>query len=95
MKYSKSPANSFLRLIKEFPEKGECADMLPIGLRCFSSSFLGWGKEGRGEFFVEGKEVFDALAVGIEWLRAVAKVNGAVEVGVGFHERGRHFAVSL
>ncbi|HKV64629.1 MAG TPA: hypothetical protein VJO16_22185, partial [Candidatus Acidoferrum sp.] len=42
------------------------------------------------EFFVEGEEVFDALAVVVEGLRAVAEVDGAVEFGVSFDERGRH-----
>ncbi len=54
------------------------------------SPFLGRGNERGGEFFVEGEEVFDALAVVLEGLRAVAEVNGAVEVGVGFDQRGRH-----
>ena len=34
--------------------------------------------------------MFDAVAVGIEGLGAVAEVNGTVEVGVGFHQCGRH-----
>jgi len=34
--------------------------------------------------------VFDAVAVGVEGLRAVAEVNGAIEVVVGFSEGGRH-----
>ncbi len=34
--------------------------------------------------------MLDALAVVLEGLRAEAKVNGAVEVGVGFDELGRH-----
>ena len=58
--------------------------------RSFLSSFFGRGDERRGEFFVEGEEVFDAVAVGIEGLRAVAEVNGAVEVGMGFDQGGRH-----
>ena len=33
---------------------------------------------------MEGEEVFDALAVIVERLRAVAEVHGAVEFGVGF-----------
>ena len=52
--------------------------------------FLGGGEEGGREFFVEGEEVFDALAVVVEGLRAIAEVDGAVEFGVGFDERGRH-----
>ena len=52
--------------------------------------FLGGGEEGGGEFFVEGEEVFDALAVVVERLGTVAEVNGAVEGSVGFDERGRH-----
>lgn len=52
---------------------------------------LSWkGKEGRGQFFVEGEELFDVLAVVLKRPRAVADVNGAVEVGVSFHECGRH-----
>lgn len=34
--------------------------------------------------------MFDALAVVVEGLRAVAEVHGAVERGVGFDERRRH-----
>ena len=34
--------------------------------------------------------MLDALAVVLERLRAVAEVNGAVEVGVGFDQRWRH-----
>jgi hypothetical protein len=59
-----------------------------------SSSLFGRGNERRGEFFVKGEEVFHAVAVGIEGLRAVAEVNGAVEVGVGFHQRGLHVPFS-
>ena len=46
--------------------------------------------ERRGELFVKGEEVFDAVAVGVEGLRAVAEVNGAVEAGVGFDQIFRH-----
>ena len=56
----------------------------------FLSGFLAGGNERRGQFFVEGEEVLDALAVGIERSRTVAEVNGAVELAVGFHQRGRH-----
>jgi len=34
--------------------------------------------------------MFDALAVVVEWLWVVTEVNGAVEVGVCFHQSGRH-----
>jgi hypothetical protein len=49
---------------------------LLLGL--LSSDFIGWGNEGRGELFIESKEVFDALAVVLERRRAVAEVNGAI-----------------
>ena len=49
------------------------------------------GRQKRGgEFFVESEKEFDALAFAVEGLRAVAMINGAVEVGVGFDEGGRH-----
>jgi len=54
------------------------------------SPFLWGGDERRGELLVEHEEVFDALAVVVERLRAVAEVNGEVEAGVGFDQRGRH-----
>ena len=63
---------------------------MPPALLRFSSPFLGGGHERRGEFLVEREEVFDALAVVLERLRAVAEVNGVVEVGMGFDQRGRH-----
>ena len=34
--------------------------------------------------------MLDALAVVVERLRTVAEINGTVEGGVGFDERGRH-----
>ena len=54
------------------------------------AGLFGDGEERGGEFFVEREEVFDALAVVVEGLRAIAEVDGAVEFGVGFDERGRH-----
>ena len=56
----------------------------------FAAGFFGGGEQGHGEFFIEGEEVFDALAVVFERLRAVTAVHGAVEGGVGFDQRGRH-----
>ena len=47
-------------------------------------------RERGGELFVEGEEVFDALAVGGEGVLAVAAVHGAVERLVGFGEARRH-----
>ena len=32
-----------------------------------------------GDFFVEGEEVFDAVAVAGEWFRPVTAIHGAVE----------------
>ena len=55
----------------------------------FSSAFLDGGNKRRGELFVEGKEVFDALAVVLERLRAVAEVHSAIQFGMGFTEDGR------
>jgi hypothetical protein len=54
------------------------------------ASFLCGRKQRSGEFFVEGEEVFDALAVVVEGLRAIAEIDCAVEVGMGFDESGRH-----
>lgn len=34
--------------------------------------------------------MFDALAVVVEGLRAIAEVHGAVKCSMGFDERGRH-----
>jgi hypothetical protein len=34
--------------------------------------------ERRGQFFVEREKVFDALALCLEWLATVAKVNSPV-----------------
>ena len=60
-----------------------CADIESYSTTPFRA--LSWRRNERGgEFFVEGEEVFHALAVAVERLRAVAAVNGAVEVGVGF-----------
>jgi hypothetical protein len=50
----------------------------------FSFQFFGGCDEWRNESFVEAEEVFDALAVVVEWLRAVAEINCAVQFGVGF-----------
>jgi len=55
-----------------------------------SPRFLRGRHERRDEFFVEGEEVLDALAVVLKWLRSVAEVNDTVEFGVSFDERGRH-----
>jgi hypothetical protein len=55
-----------------------------------ASDFLGGREKGGGEFFVEGEEVFDALAVVVEGLRTITEVDGAVEFGVGFDEGWRH-----
>lgn len=46
--------------------------------------------EGGGEFFVEGEEEFNPFAVAVEGFLAVAKLNGAVEFGMGFLQCGRH-----
>jgi hypothetical protein len=35
------------------------------------------GQQGRGEFFVEGEQVFHTLAVRVEFFRAVAEIHGA------------------
>ena len=51
---------------------------------------FGGGQKGRGEFFVEGKKEFHALAVGVKFFWAVAEVNGAIQFRVRFGERGRH-----
>ena len=67
------------------------------GLRADKNNLLlapalcfGGGQQGRGEFFVKGKQKFHALAVGLEFFRAVAEVHGAVQGGMGLGERGRH-----
>lgn len=52
--------------------------------------FGGYQCQRSGEVFVEGEEVFYALAVGGEGVFAVAAVHGAVEGLVGFGEGGRH-----
>ncbi len=44
------------------------------------------GGEGGGELFVEGEEVFEAVALGVEAVSAVAGVDGAVEGLVGAAE---------
>ncbi len=61
--------------------------LAPLGLR------YEWG----GELFVEGEEVFHALAVGEEGLLAVATVHGTVErlVGLGEARRHRHGIVEV
>ena len=56
----------------------------------FSSAFLDGGNKRRGELFVEGKEVFDALAVVLEGLWAVTEVHGTVQFCMGSHKGGRH-----
>ena len=56
----------------------------------FSPCFLARREKRGSEFFVEGEEVLDALAVAFKGLRAVRTVNGAVEVGMGFDQRRRH-----
>jgi len=48
------------------------------------------GKEGGGELFVEGEEVFDAGLIVGEGLGPIAAVYGAVELLVGAKESGRH-----
>src|SRR6266567_7186272 len=52
----------------------------------FPSVFLGGRNQRRGELFIKGKEVFDALAVVLEWLRTVTELYGAVQFGVGFDQ---------
>jgi len=64
-------------------------DIVLFGGRSWAA-LLGGNHQRHNEFFVEGKEVFDALAVVLEWLRTVAEVHGAVERGMGFDEHGRH-----
>ena len=48
------------------------------------------GEERGGELFVEAEEVFDAFAVGVEGLGAVAFLDGAIEFGVGLGEKHGH-----
>ena len=52
-------------------------------LGCADGAFWRRGGGG-GEPFVEGEEEFDALAVVVEGLRAVAEFDGTVEGGMGF-----------
>jgi hypothetical protein len=40
--------------------------------------------------FVEAEEMFDALAIGVERIRAVAPLDGAIKLGVGLGEGGGH-----
>ena len=57
------------------------------------SSTLTFGRRGdewNRESFVKSEKEFDALAVVYERLGAIAEVNGAVELGVGFDQRWRH-----
>lgn len=54
------------------------------------SLLWGGGHGGRSKFFIKGEQVFHALAVVLERLRAIAQFHRAVEVGMGFDERGRH-----
>jgi hypothetical protein len=56
----------------------------------FSLCFLGGIDEGRGEFFVEGKEVLDALPVVIKGLRPVTEINCPIQYGMGLNQRRWH-----
>lgn len=73
----------------------ESAESYKIKFLLFTLGVFLHGQRG-GEVFVEGEEVFYALAVAGEGVFAVAAVHGAVEgfvgfVGfVGFGEGGRH-----
>ncbi len=57
---------------------------LPVAPAFFG---LGGGQEGRGELFVKGEKEFHALAVALEFFRAVAEVHGAIQFRVGLGER--------
>lgn len=57
---------------------------------CPRALLLAGGQERSSELFVKREEVLDALAVVVKGLRAVTKVNRAIERGVSLHERGRH-----
>ena len=48
------------------------------------------GQQRRGELFVEGEEVFHALAVRFKWLAAIAQIHGAIQLFVRFVQSGRH-----
>ena len=45
---------------------------------------FGGGQQRRGEFFVEGKQEFHALAVALKFFRTVAEIHGAIQFRVGF-----------
>ena len=60
------------------------------GGSAFGSMARGGGEERGGEFFVEGEEEFDALAVGGKGFRAVAAIHGTIQFGVGLDQGGRH-----
>jgi hypothetical protein len=60
-------------------------------IRSGFAAALGWdGNQRRGEFLVKSEEIFHALAVAFKWLRAIAEVNGAIQLRVGFNENRRH-----
>lgn len=54
------------------------------------SLFFGGGDQGRGQFFVQGKEEFNALPVVIERLRPIAEVNRTIERRVSLDQRRWH-----
>lgn len=58
-------------------------------IRYFPAAFfLCCGDKWGGEFFVEGENEFDALAVVFKLLRAIAEVDGAINLRVSFDEGG-------
>lgn len=66
-------------------------DAAPTALPVATAFFcFGGGEQGGGKFFVEREKEFDALAVGLEFFRAIAEVNGAIQFRVRLGERGRH-----
>ena len=60
------------------------------GLRAATARLGRDRQQRRGQFFIEGEKEFHALTVAVELFRVVAEVHGAIQLGVGLGERGRH-----
>lgn len=76
-----------LRPARNEAERGET---LLLVRSCLAAAF-GWHRDQRGrQLFIQSKKIFDTLTVVLEGLRAIAEINGAVELCVSFDEDWRH-----
>lgn len=77
------PKANTSRAVSSFGQACGCS----AGARGAGAGLFGGGEERGGELFVEREEVFYALAVVVEGLRAVTQVHGAADEAISVRDR--------